>query len=182
MAAIDSELLKLEELSYTNTKSVQHLISALKKSKENLTALGAIFSDLYFVHILLKGLGPSYSSLIRDIRQREMKSIILDDCIAQAFTEEMSIKQNDRPVFQSTVSAMKTTNSKEKKTFECSKCGTGKHSSERCWILYPELMPKGAKTSSMTKSTVAEATAQFSSLQFDQLPPSVKAQFNHTPA
>jgi hypothetical protein len=82
MAAIDSELLKLEELSYTNTKSVQHLISILKKSKENLTALEAIFSDLYFVYILLKELSPSYSSLIRDIRQRKMKSIILDDYIA----------------------------------------------------------------------------------------------------
>jgi hypothetical protein len=68
MATINSKLLKLKELSYTNTKSVQYLISILKKLKENLIVLEAIFFDLYFVYILLKGLGPSYLSLVRDIR------------------------------------------------------------------------------------------------------------------
>jgi hypothetical protein len=82
MTTIDSKLLKLKELSYINTKSVQYLISILKKLKKNLIALEAIFLNLYFVYILLKELDPSYSSLVRNIRQYKIKSITLDDYIA----------------------------------------------------------------------------------------------------
>jgi gag-polypeptide of LTR copia-type len=67
VAAIDSKLCKLRDLSYTNTKSAAHLISTIRKSKETLIALGAGFHDVFFVHVLLQGLGPSFSSLARDI-------------------------------------------------------------------------------------------------------------------
>ncbi|KAF7507875.1 hypothetical protein GJ744_010039 [Endocarpon pusillum] len=157
MATIDDELLKLEDLSYANTKNVPHLASTINKAKETLTGLGYQFPEVYYVHILLKGLGTPYSSLARDIRQRDVKKLTLDDCIAQAFTEEMSIGRQDTS--QSiTASAMKAGKGKDtqrtgqknpqdkptdRKLFHCDNCGPNpRHPTPACWILHPEKKPR----------------------------------------
>jgi len=51
-----------------------------------------IFPDVFYVHFLLKALGTPYASLARKIRNRDISTIKLDDCIAQAFVEETSVK------------------------------------------------------------------------------------------
>ncbi|KAF7513054.1 hypothetical protein GJ744_011320 [Endocarpon pusillum] len=110
MTRVDSELLKLEELS--NMKNVQHLASTINKAKETLTGLGYQLPEVYYIHIPLKGLDTPYSSLARDIRQRDVKILTLDDCIAQAFTEEMSIGRQDTS--STTASAMNASKGKGK--------------------------------------------------------------------
>jgi transposase InsO family protein len=110
----------------------------------------------------------------------------------------MSVKRNDLSTQQHTASAMKTGQAKEQKhkgqkalqgkqasARWCDKCGLGGHTTERCWVLHPELRPNDfdpsklkGKEKALEKGAVSEATAQFSSLQFDQLPQSVKNQFN----
>lgn len=111
MSTIDIELLKLEELSYSNMKSVQHLTSAIYKSRETIEGIGYPMPEVYFVHILLKGLGPSFSSLSRDIRNLDPTKIMLDDCVSLAYSEEISIKRNDDTT---TASAMNACKGKEK--------------------------------------------------------------------
>ncbi|KAF7504566.1 hypothetical protein GJ744_002061 [Endocarpon pusillum] len=165
MATIDSELLKLEDLSYANSKNVQHLVSTLNKSKETLTGLGFQTSESYWIHILLKGLGPSFSALARDIRQRDLNKLTFDDCAAQAYTEEMSVRQQDTS--STTASAMnvskgkdkgkgkgndksKDTQSSDKKkpqgNFYYNNCGPkSTHPSSNCFYLHPEKIPPHLK-------------------------------------
>jgi hypothetical protein len=64
---------------------------------------------------MLKSLGTLFGSLIKDIRQRETTDIILEDCVAQAFIEEISVKRNDLSTQQYTASAIKTGQAKEQK-------------------------------------------------------------------
>ena len=90
-----------------DTKNVQHMTSLINKGSENLMGLGCDYNDIYYVHILPKGIGPSFSNLIRSIRQQGVASVTLDDCIAQAFTEEMTNKQHDQ-CQQPQTSAMRT--------------------------------------------------------------------------
>jgi hypothetical protein len=115
MTAINSELLKLKELSYTNIKSVQYLVSVINKSKEAISSLEYIFPNVYYVYIILKGLGTPFGSLIKDIRQRKTADITLEDYVTQAFTEEISVKRNDLSTQQHTASAIKTGYIKEQK-------------------------------------------------------------------
>ncbi|KAF7513562.1 hypothetical protein GJ744_008856 [Endocarpon pusillum] len=163
MATVDTELFKLEDLSYASMKNVANLASAINKSKETLIGLGYICSDAYYIHILFKALGAPYASLAREIRQQDIKKLTLSDCISQAHTEEVSIKQQDTTSSSTTASAMNTSkgkgkgkgNNKAKDTqssdkkkpqgsrFHCDNCGPKSfHPSATCWTLHPELKPK----------------------------------------
>jgi hypothetical protein len=95
MATFRSELHKLESLCPGNMKDVQHSATLIFRSKAILADMGQILPDAYYVHILLKALGASYASLAREIERRDISTIKLDDCVAQAFAEETIVMLND---------------------------------------------------------------------------------------
>ncbi|KAF7514234.1 hypothetical protein GJ744_000004 [Endocarpon pusillum] len=130
ITTINSELLKQEDLSYTNIKNVQHLASTISKSKDKS----------------------------KDTRTGQKNP-------------------QDRP---------------NRKLFHCNNCGpNSRHPSTKCWHLHPELKPahlrnkdkdqgkqQGKQQAKQQESTlVKSATTQFSNLQWDQLPDTIKKQF-----
>jgi hypothetical protein len=87
-------------------------------------------------------------------------------------------------VYDSSSSLRSSQGNKEKAVLHCDECGPGYHSTAHCWTLHPELrrsrdaLKKQSKPAEKDKAAASEAAAQFSNLQFDQLPQSVKNQFN----
>ena len=190
----------LTQLSYTNTANVQHLITSINKSREVLTGLGKSYDDAFYVCALLRGLGPAFSSLSRDIIQRPLESLNFEDCSAQAEAEELAIQRNE--AVTDTASAMKAGKAKEKNNTgsrapqgyqqgqghqqgprkKCDHCKKPNHGVENCYTLHPELRPAWSRPTAAANATVAgdddvsinEAGVQLSALQVSNLPQHVR--------
>ena len=114
-ASVEQQILKLQDLSYSTSKSLEDFINQLTTAKEHLEALSVHLPQAYYIVQLLRGLGRPFQPWAREIRHKDLNELDFDTLCAQTFNEEQSIKSNEMYSIINRGSALIAGKGKEKK-------------------------------------------------------------------
>jgi hypothetical protein len=94
-ASVEQQILKLQELSYSSSKSLQGFIYQLTTAKEHLEDLSVHLPQSYYIVQLLRGLGRPFQSWAREVRPKDLNALDFESLCMETFNEEQSIKRNE---------------------------------------------------------------------------------------